>query len=73
MGWIVFFVVLGIIAACLDSAPGKIVFGAGVLAIGLLLVSWITGMEFLIALAKACAVIIVIVITGTILLAIIGD
>ena len=73
MGWVVFFVVLGVIAACLDSVPGKIVFGAGVIAVGLLLISWITGMEFLITLAKVCAVIVVIVLTGTILLAIIGD
>lgn len=73
MGWIIFFVVLGVIATCLDSLSGKLVFGAGVIAIGLLLVSWITGMAFLITLAKTCAVIIVIVITGTILLAIIGE
>lgn len=73
MGWIIFFVVLGVIATCLDSLSGKLVFGAGVIAIGLFLVSWITGMAFLITLAKTCAVIIVIVITGTILLAIIGE
>lgn len=70
MGWIIFFVVLGIIATCLDSVPGKIVFGAGVIAIGFLLISWITGVDVLISLAKTCAVVIVVVVVGTILLAI---
>lgn len=73
IGWIVFFVVLGIVATCLDSVPGKVVFGSGVLAIGLLLISWITGAGFLISLAKMCVVVIVIVIVGAILLAIIGS
>lgn len=73
MGWIIFFVVLGIVATCLDSLPGKVVFGSGVLAIGLLLISWITGIEFLVAIAKICAVVIVIVIVGVILLAIAGN
>jgi len=73
IGWIVFFVVLGVVATCLDSVPGKVVFGSAVLAIGLLLISWITGAEFLITLAKICAVVIVIVVVGVILLAIVGD
>ena len=72
MFWIVIIIICAIIAACLDSVLGKIVIGAAVVAIGLLLLSWITGVGFLITLAKACAVIIVVAIVGAILMAIIG-
>ena len=72
MFWIVVIIICAIIAASLDSVLGKIVIGAAVVAIGLLLLSWITGMSFLIILAKVCAVIIVVAIVGAILLAIIG-
>ncbi len=72
MFWIVVIIICAIIAASLDSVLGKIVIGAAVVAIGLLLLSWITGMSFLITLAKVCAVIIVVAIVGAILLAIIG-
>ena len=72
MFWIVVIIICAIIAASLDSVLGKIVIGATVVAIGLLLLSWITGVVFLITLAKACAVIIVVSIVGAILMAIIG-
>ena len=72
MFWIVVIIICAIIAASLDSVLGKIVIGAAVVALGLLLLSWITGMSFLITLAKVCAVIIVVAIVGAILLAIIG-
>ena len=72
MFWIVVIIICAIIATSLDSVLGKIVIGAAVVAIGLLLLSWITGMSFLITLAKVCAVIIVVAIVGAILLAIIG-
>ena len=72
MFWIVVIVICAVIAACLDSVLGKIVIGAMVVAIGLLLLSWITGISFLITLAKVCAIIIVVVVVGSILLAIIG-
>lgn len=72
MFWIVVIIICAVIAASLDSILGKIVFGAAVIAIGLLLLSWITGMSFLITLAKVCAVVIVVAIVGAILLAIIG-
>ena len=72
MGWIVAIVIFAIIAAALDSIAGKIVFGSGVVAIALLMLSWITGFAFLITLAKACAVIIVIALAVALLLAIIG-
>jgi len=72
MFWIVVIVICAVIAASLDSVLGKIVVGAAVVAVGLLLLSWITGMSFLISLAKVCAVIIVVAIVGAILLAVIG-
>ena len=65
-------IVVAIIAACLDSILGKIVLGATIVALGLLLLSWISGMSFLIVLAKVCAAVVVIVVVGAILLAIIG-
>lgn len=72
MGWIILIVILAIIAACLESLPGKLVAGSIVLAIGFLLLRWITGVELFITLAKVCAILIVITIVGAILLAIIG-
>lgn len=72
MFWVIAIIIVAIIAASLDSLPGKIVAGAAVVAVGLLLLSWITGIGFLITLAKACAGVIVIVIVGVILLAVIG-
>ena len=72
MFWIVVIVICAVIAASLDSVLGKIVIGAAVVAVGLLLLSWITGMSFLITLAKVCAVIIVVAIVGAVLLAIVG-
>ena len=73
MSWVIAVVVIAIIADSLDSMLGKIVAGSAVAAIGLLLLSWITGIGFLITLAKLCGTIIVIAIIGTILLAIIGS
>lgn len=72
MGWVIAFVVVAIVGMCLDSVAGKIVVGAGVVAIGLLLLAWITSADFFILLAKVCAVIIVVTITIIVLLAIIG-
>jgi hypothetical protein len=72
MFWIVVIIICAIIAASLDSVLGKIVIGATVVATGLLLLSWITGVGFFMTLAKACAVIIVVSIVGAILMAIIG-
>lgn len=72
MFWIVVIIIVALIAASLDSVLGKIVIGSAVVAIGLLLLAWITGVSFLLTLAKACAVIIVVAIVGAILMAIIG-
>lgn len=66
-------VVIGtIITESLDSTCGKIVISAAVVAIGLLLLAWITDIDFFITLAKVCAAVIVVTIVGAILLAIIG-
>lgn len=73
MFWIVILVIFAIIAVSLESVVGKIIFGSAVVAIGLLLLSWITGIRFLITLAKTCAVVIVITIAVALLLAIIGQ
>ena len=72
MGWVIAFVIVMVIGMCLDSIAGKIVIGAGVVALALLLLAWITSIDLFILLAKACAVVIVVVIAGVILLAIIG-
>lgn len=70
MFWVVAIIVVAIIAAFLDSDVGKVVMGAGVIAIGMLLLSWISGMGFFVTLAKVCAVIIVLIILWLILAAI---
>lgn len=72
MFWIVLIIIFAIFATVLDSTLGKIVIGAAVVAIGLLLLSWITGLSLLITLAKVCTIIIIVTIVGAILLAIIG-
>lgn len=72
MFWIAIIAVL-FIAAVMDSPLGKVVMGAAVVAIGLLLLSLITGAELFVTLSKVCAVIIVGVIVWIILLAIIGE
>lgn len=64
-------IIVAVIAVCLDSISGKIVFCSAVIAIGLLLLSWITGIGFLVELAKICAVTIVITIVITTVVAII--
>lgn len=70
MFWIIVIVIVALIAMWLDSVFGKIVFGSAIIALGLLLLYWITGLTVLITLAKACAVIMVVVIVAAILAAI---
>lgn len=72
MGTVILIVVVAIIAACLDTVLGKIVIAAGVVAIGFLLLAWITGLHLFITLAKVCAVIMVVTVIGAIVMAIIG-
>lgn len=72
MFWFVVIIICGIIAVILDTVPGKVVMGAAVVAIGSLLLYWITGIAFLITLAKICAIVIVVCIVGAVLAGIIG-
>ena len=72
MFWIVLIIMFAVFATVLDSMLGKIVIGAAVTAIGLLLLYWITGLSFFIILAKICAIITVVTIVGAILRGIFG-
>lgn len=72
MFWVIVTIIVAFIAVSLDSILGKIVIGTAVVAIGLLLLRWITGLTLFVTLAKVCAVAIVLVIVGAILIAIIG-
>lgn len=72
MGLICIVVIVALLVTLLDSLPGKTVLSATVLAIGLLLLRWITGIALFATLAKVCAVVIVIVIVGAILFALIN-
>lgn len=70
MIWVI--IAFAIIAVCLDTVPGKIVFAAAIIAIGLLLLSWITGLSFFVSIAKGCAVLIVVVLVGVLVVGIFG-
>lgn len=72
MFWIVLIIMFAVFATVLDSMLGKIVIGAAVTAIGLLLLYWITGLSFFIILAKICTIITVVTIVGAILRGIFG-
>lgn len=70
MFWIVVIIIVVLIAASLESKLGKIVFGAGVVAIGCLLLRWITGLALFVTFAKVCAIIMVVTIVAALLIAI---
>ena len=72
MGWAVLIIALMIISACMESKTGKIILSAGMIALGCLVLDLITGMGLFVTLAKLCAIVIVVVIIGVIVLAIIG-
>ena len=72
MLWGIIIIGILIISACLESVTGKIIFGSATIAIGFLLLSWITGIGFLVTLAKICAVIIVVIIVGCIIASIVN-
>ena len=72
MGWIVLIIVVSLVASCLDSDLGKFAIGAGVVAIGCLVLNWILDIGFFVVLAKLCAVAIVLIILGVILSSIFG-
>lgn len=70
MFWVVVIIIVALIAVSLESILGKIVFGSGVIAIGLLLLRWITGLAVFVTLAKVCAIIMVVTVIAAILMAI---
>lgn len=72
MGWIILLIIVGLVAAFADSIVGRIVLSAAVVAVGLLLLRWITGIALFVTLSKVCAVVIVIVIVGAILFVLIN-
>ena len=72
MGWAVAIAVLIVISLMMESGAGKALLVVGAVAIGLLLLSWITSAGFFVVLAKACAVIAVVIIVGVIVLTICG-
>lgn len=73
MWWVVLIVIVALIAMSLESIIGKIVVGAAVVAIGLLLLRWITGLTIFVTLAKVCAIVMVVAIVGAILIGIINQ
>lgn len=73
MIWIIVVVVIcSILAEIFNSALGKFVVGASVVAIGSLLLKWITGWAFFAILAKISTAVVVIVLAGEIILALAG-
>ena len=72
MGWFILIVIIALVAMFAESLTGKIVLGAMVLAIGFLLLKWITGIALFVVLAKLCFVVVVIVTIIAILLAIVN-
>lgn len=70
MFWVIVIIIVALIAVSLESILGKIVFGAGVVAIGLLLLRWITGLALFVTLAKVCAIVMVVTIVAALLIAI---
>lgn len=69
---VVLIVIVALIALSLaESIVGKIVVGAAVVAIGLLLLRWITGLTIFVTLAKVCAIVMVVAIVGAILIRVI--
>ena len=69
----VIFVVILIIGFCMESKTGKILLSTGLIALGCLLLDMITGFDLFITLAKLCAIIIVVVIIGVIVMSIFVD
>lgn len=72
MFWVVIIVICMICSAFFESLLGKIVACSTTMAIGFLLLRWITDVAFFITLAKACAIIIVVAFMLASLVALIG-
>lgn len=73
MGWVILFIVIAIVGACLDSGAGKLVLSAGALGIGFLIIRWITDIGFFASIAKLCGVAVIVVILWMIVSAIFGS
>lgn len=73
MLWGVLFVAILIIGFCMESKVGRIIVSLGVVALGMLLLSLLTGWDFFVLLAQLCAIIIVVVIVGVIVMSILGS
>ena len=71
MGWLIAVILISLLCWWLDSRPGKISACAGVVAIGCLLLRWITGANLFMILARVCAVVIVVTVVIAVLVAII--
>ena len=73
MFWVVALIILGIICACLGDEMGKVALAIVVIAAALLLISWITGIEFFTTLAIIGAVILIIIIVIAVVVGIFGS
>jgi len=73
MAWIVAIVIIMTISFFASSTVGKITLSAGTVAIGLLLLFLITGIEFFVTLAKVCAIIIVLASVAGLLIALLSQ
>lgn len=73
MFWVIFVIVVILFAMLMDSEVGKLAVGLGIAAIGLLLLKWITGWGFFVVLAKICAVLLVLIVIGVVLMNLFGD
>lgn len=69
MVWIV---VIALLVGIFGTESGKLICGVGIVALGLLLIAWITGFAFLITLAKVCAIIIIVIVVVSLLGVIFG-
>lgn len=58
---VIWLIVIGaVLLVFAETVFGKVVFGAAAIGIGLLLISWITGLSLFVPVAKVCAVIMVV-------------
>lgn len=72
MFWVGLIVAMVIISAFLESDVGKLLSVCGVVALGLLILKWITGWGIFISIAKICAVIIVVAVMVLLVVGIFG-
>lgn len=72
MFWVGLIVAMVIISAFLESDVGKLLSVCGVVALGLLILKWITGWGIFITIAKICAVIIVVAVMVLLVVGIFG-